>query len=118
MKAYYLASLAFSVVLLSSAGAAHADRIVIPIFQSQVGVNNGTQNQAGGGASNQSAALGQSNQQSQTVNVVVPSNFQGNVRTVYSNGGGGNGYGGQGNGGWQRGGGEREHGGGRHGDGE
>jgi hypothetical protein len=79
--------LAFSAVLFCAIPAAHANRIVIPVFQNQSAVNNGTQNQAGGGGSTQTGVLDQSNQQSQTVNVIVPDNFRGNVRTIYINGG-------------------------------
>ncbi|MBC7882654.1 MAG: hypothetical protein H7Y37_15260 [Anaerolineae bacterium] len=87
MKVQYLASLTFSVVLLSAIPAAHAGRIVIPVYQSQVGVNNGTQNQSGGYGSTQTGVLDQSNQQSQAVNVYVPDNYRGSVRTIYLNGG-------------------------------
>ncbi len=89
MKVQYFASLAFSAVLLSAIPAAHAGRIVIPVFQNQSGVNNGTQNQAGGNGSTQTGVLSQSNQQSQAVNVIVPDNFHGSVRTIYINGGDG-----------------------------
>jgi hypothetical protein len=93
MKVQSLASLAFSAVLFCAMPAAHAGRIVIPVFQNQSGVNNGTQNQTGGGGSTQTGVLDQSNQQSQVVNVVVPDNFRGSVRTIYINGGdGSNGF--------------------------
>jgi len=91
MKVPYFASLVFSAVLLSAIPAAYAGRIVIPVYQSQVGVNNGTQNQAGGGGSAQTGVLSQTNQQSQAVNVIVPDNFRGSVRTIYINGGDGSG---------------------------
>lgn len=91
MKVQYFASVVFSVVLLSAMPAAQAGRIVIPVYQSQVGVNNGTQSQAGVGGSTQTGVLSQTNQQSQAVNVYVPDNFRGSVRTIYVNGGNGSG---------------------------
>jgi hypothetical protein len=87
MKVQFLASLTFCAVLFAAMPAAHAGRIVIPVFQNQSGVNNGTQNQAGSSGSTQTGVLDQSNQQSQTVNVVVPDNFRGSVRTIYIGGG-------------------------------
>lgn len=73
---------------LSLAPAAYADRIVIPVFQNQTAINNGSQGQyAGGGYGNtsQTGVLNQSNQQSQAVNVYVPDDFHGSVRTTYVN---------------------------------
>jgi hypothetical protein len=91
MKVQSLASLAFSAILFCAMPAAHANRIVIPVFQNQSGVNNGAQNQIGGGGSTQTGVLDQTNQQSQTVNVIVPDNFRGSVRTIYINGRGASG---------------------------
>jgi hypothetical protein len=91
MKVQSIASLAFCAVFFYAMPAAHAGRIVIPVFQNQSGVNNGTQNQTGSAGSSQTGVLDQSNQQSQTVNVIVPDNFRGSVRTIYIGGGDGSG---------------------------
>jgi len=61
-----------------------AGPIIIPVRQNQTIVNVGSQGQiAGGGITDQNATLNQVNQPTQTVNVIVPENFKGNVRPVY-----------------------------------
>jgi len=77
-----------ALAVLALAPAAHAGRIVIPVFQNQSAVNYGTQNQGAGGYggnTTQSAGLEQVNAQSQTVNVYVPDDFRGKVQTTYVN---------------------------------
>ncbi|UFP95042.1 hypothetical protein [Gloeobacter morelensis] len=77
--------LAAGLLLVAVAPAAQADRIIIPVFQSQTSIIRGTQAQGAGsgyGGSSQSGALNQASGQAQTVNVYVPEDFDGNVTTV------------------------------------
>ncbi|MBW4698232.1 MAG: hypothetical protein KME03_10125 [Aphanocapsa lilacina HA4352-LM1] len=78
-------AIAAGLLLVATAPAAQADRIIIPVFQSQTSIIRGTQAQGaggGGGGASQSGALNQASGQSQTVNVYVPEDFDGNVTTV------------------------------------
>lgn len=82
-----LSALTLSAALVAFAPAAQAGKVVIPVYQNQTAINNGTQNQAADGTGNagQTGVLNQSNQQSQAVNVYVPDNFRGKVQTTYFN---------------------------------
>ncbi len=83
-----LSALTLSAALVAFAPAAQAGKVVIPVYQNQTAINNGTQNQGAGGSGNasQTGVLEQSNQQSQAVNVYVPNDFRGKVQTTYFNG--------------------------------
>lgn len=70
------------------AAPAYADRIVIPVVQTQTAANNGSQGQfAGGGTgdTSQVQVLDQSIQQSQAVNIYVPDNYRGVVKSTQVN---------------------------------